>query len=401
MRPRFRAVPAGYGQSAAGLAAPATLVFEGDRERLQVATSAIGLGIDLREDGLAVVAARPAEQELLLAGLEETGSEHAAALRRYLTPVHTWRVDGRAIDVTRPVIMGILNLTVDSFSGDGVGTNVAAALRHAEALREAGAAIIDTGAESARANRPTTGEAVEAAIAGDVIGALVREGHVVSVDTYKPVVARRALEAGAAIVNDISGLTVGTGAAEEAMRSGAGYVLNYSFSPPKRRPDAPPRYADVVGETIEWMAQRLSTLDAIGLGREAVVVDPGIAFGKNHDEDLQMLRRAGELLSLGQPVLLAHSRKNFIGSVTGGLPAGRDLETHVVTAMAAAQGVRIFRVHDVAGTQRALAMAVAIADARAGQFAPDEGSWPWKAGSGATHMTVATPDKAAPPGQRW
>lgn len=401
MTPGFRAIPAGYGQSAAGLAAPATFVFQGDRERLQVATSALGLGIDLREDGIAVVAASLAEQRLFLAALEDEGSAHAAALRRYLGPVQAWRAGGRAIDVTRPVIMGILNLTADSFSGDGVGTNVAAALRHAEALREAGADIIDTGAESARADRPIADEAAEAAIVGDVIGALVRDGHVVSVDTYKPAVARRAIEAGASIVNDISGLTVGQGAAEEAMRSGAGYVLNYSFSPPKRRPDAPPRYADVVGETIAWMAERLAALEAIGLPREAVVVDPGIAFGKSHDEDLQMLRRVGELLSLGQPVLLAHSRKNFIGSVTGGAPADRDLETHVVSAMAAAQGVKIFRVHDVAGTRRALAMASAIAEAVAGKFAPDEGSWPWKAGAGATHMTVATPDKAAPPGQRW
>jgi dihydropteroate synthase len=223
---------------------------------------------------------------------------------------------------------------------------------------------------------------------------------VVSVDTYKGHVARAALAAGAHLINDISGLTQGSDAASEAAAARAGYVLNYSYSVPKRRPDAPPRYADVVVETLAWMYDHLDALRAIGLKDEAIAIDPGIAFGKSHDEDLQVLRRAGEFHSLGLPLLLAHSRKNFIGSVSGRSPIGRDLETHVVTAEARLQGVQIFRVHDVAGTRRAVAMADALV-APAGRYAPDATSWPWAAGASAAHMTNASPDKPAPSGQRW
>jgi dihydropteroate synthase len=297
--------------------------------------------------------------------------------------------------------MGILNLTEDSFSGDGVGTDGTAALRRAEALREAGADLIDVGAESARADRPVLDEGGEARTVAGAVAALVREGHVVSSDTYKPAVARAALESGAEAVNDISGLTLGPGAAQEARRAGAGYVLNYSYSVPKRRPDTPPLYSDVMTETVGWMEGRLAELRAAGLPRESVVIDPGIAFGKSHDEDLQVLRRIGELRTFGQPVLLAHSRKNFIGSVTGRAPTERDLETHIASVLAFEQGVRIFRVHDVAGTRRALRMAEAVVEHRAGDFGPDGESWPWRAGASAAHMTTASPDKEAPSGQRW
>jgi dihydropteroate synthase len=297
--------------------------------------------------------------------------------------------------------MGIVNLTDDSFSGDGVGRNLDAALRRAAELRDAGADIIDAGAESARADRPVLDARQEADLAATVIAALVREGHYVSSDTYKLEVARAALQAGAAIINDISGLTLGTGAAEEAAMAGAGYVLNYSYSVPKRRPDSPPVYTDVVAETLGWVFERVEQLRALGLEDAQVAIDPGIAFGKSHDEDLQVLRRVGEFTTLGLPVLLAHSRKNFIGSVNGRPPADRDLETHVATALAYAQGARIFRVHDVAGARRALEIARAIASGRPGDYAPDATSWPWAADASATHMTAAQPDKPAPKGQRW
>jgi dihydropteroate synthase len=160
-------------------------------------------------------------------------------------------------------------------------------------------------------------------------------------------------------------------------------------------------YADVVAETVAWMAERLAVLRAAGVAGEHVAIDPGIAFGKSHDEDIQVLRRLGELRTLGQPILLAHSRKNYIGSINGQVPAERDLETHVSSALAYEQGARIFRVHDPAGARRALAITAAIVDAGAGAFAPDGASWPWRAGASAAHMTKAEPDKAAPKGQRW
>ena len=170
---------------------------------------------------------------------------------------------------------------------------------------------------------------------------------------------------------------------------------------PKRRPNQRPEYEDVVTETLAWMFERVSELRAAGLAEAQIVVDPGIAFGKSHDEDLQVLRRLGELRSLGLPVLLAHSRKNFIGSVNGQPPTDRDLETHVVAALAYTQGARIFRVHDVAGARRALEMASALSDGEAGTFAPDPESWPWRSGAGTAHAATADASPPPPPGQRW
>ncbi|WP_322797090.1 dihydropteroate synthase [Tepidiforma sp.] len=400
-RPRLRVVPPGAGMLAAEPEAPFIVHVAGERELLQAVTSALGLGVDLRQEDEAVVAASRRDLERLATALEVEGAEAGRRLRAFLWPVRGWRLRTRVLPLERAVVMGILNLTDDSFSGDGVGRDVAAALRAAESLRAAGADLIDVGAESARADRPVLEPAQEAEIVARAVEALVREGHAVSSDTYKPEVARAALAAGAELVNDISGLTLGTRAAAEAARAGAGYVLNYSYSVPKRRPDSPPVYEDVVTETVAWMEERLEMLWEAGLEREQVAIDPGIAFGKSHDEDLQMIRRIGELGTFGMPLLLAHSRKNFIGSVGGLPPAERDLETHVVSALAFAQGVRIFRVHDVAGARRALEMAAAVAAREAGAFAPGEGSWPWRAGASAAHMTRAEPAIAPPPGQRW
>lgn len=398
--PSFRVVPAGPAHLASDPEAPFTAWFTGDRDRLQVATSSVGLGIDLRTDEARVVASR-AELQALHTALTELGSPHGKRLGRFLEPVQGWKLRTRTLRTDAPTIMGILNLTEDSFSGDGVGSNIAAAVRRAIELREAGADIIDVGAESARADRPTQNEEAEAQIVAAAVAALVREGLVVSSDTYKPGVARAALAAGAELVNDISGLTLGTGAATAASEAGAGYVLNFSFSVPKKRPPSPPAYEGVMVYTVGWMEQRLAELESAGLARETIAIDPGIAFGKSHDEDVQVLRRIGELQTFGQPVLLAHSRKNFIGSVNGKPPAERDLETHIASALAYAQGVRVFRVHDPAGARRALEIASAIIDGEAGSMAPDASSWPWRAGASAAHMTKAAPDKAAPTGQRW
>ena len=372
-------------------------------ERLILSTSACGLGIELGGETAVVRGSRSdfarLEEELRARG----ESRVAEALHRYLHPVPGWQLRTRTLPLNQPQIIGILNLTNDSFSGDGVGTDATAALRHAAELQLAGADIIDVGGESARADRPVVEAGEEARLMAAVIAALVRERHVVSCDTYKAAVAQAALDAGAEIINDISGLTIGSEAAEAAARAGAGYVLNYSYSEPKRRPPSPPLYDDVVAETLAWMEPRIARLDAMGLGRDRVAVDPGIAFGKSHDEDIQIVRRIGELQTFGQPVMLAHSRKNYIGSVATGsaAPASRDLETHITTAIAYQQGVRLFRVHDVAGTVRALGMAAALTTSASGEFAPDGESWPWRAGASAAHMTTAAPDKRAPAGQRW
>jgi len=380
--------------------APWLVYFGQEAGTVALATSACGLGMTVSA-GVARVMANRAQLGVLLDELERRGAESATYLRRYLSPVRAWRLRTTELTLDQPRIMGILNLTEDSFSGDGVGSDIERALGKAEALREAGADILDVGAESARADRPALDAGVEAQLVGRVVKGLAREGHIVSADTYKPEVARAALDAGAEIINDISGLTAGTGAAGEAAPAGAGYVLNYSYSVPKRRPESPPVYGDVVCETVGWMFERVAQLRACGLSDEQVAIDPGIAFGKSHDEDLQVLRRIGEMASLGLPVLLAHSRKNFIGSVSGRPPDDRDLETQIAAAQAFLQGVRVFRVHDVAGARRALQMARALSPGEPGRFRPDSESWPWQAGASASHVSGLPPDRAAPEGQRW
>ena len=400
MRPLLRAIPPAAWTLATDGEAEHIAFFGDDLERLALATSALGLGLTVA-DGAGRVAASAGDLGRLAAELERRGSPLAGPLGRYLAPVERWEAGAHTLALDPPLVMGIVNLTDDSFSGDGVGTDVGAALARAEQLRTEGADIIDVGAETARASRPQLEARAEAAIAGPAVAALVREGHLVSIDTYKREVAEVAIEAGAAIVNDISGLTLGTEAAEAAAQGGAGYVLNYSYTVPKHRPDPAPVYGDVVTETVSWMAERLAALEAAGLPRERIAIDPGIAFGKSHDEDLQALRRLPELHTFGQPLLLAHSRKNYIGSVSGTGPEDRDLETHVTTALAYAQGARLFRVHDVAGTRRALAMAAAIATAPAGAFAPDEGSWPWAEGATAPEAIAQQALIEPPAGQRW
>ena len=400
MIPVFRAVPPSPAQLAADADAPHIVYLAAARDLLALATSAAGIGIDLSRE-VARVVASSAELGRLARELEHTDAALARRVQRYLHTGGVWKLRTHELQLDRPHVMGILNLTDDSFSGDGVGADLTAALRRASELREAGASIIDVGAESARADRPALEAEAEATLVESVVAALAREGHLVCSDTYKPLVARAALDSGAEIVNDISGLTLGTGAAVEVARAGAGYILNYSYSAPKRRPDSPPRYVDVVEETVAWMEKRLSEVEAIGLSRSQVAIDPGIAFGKSHDEDITVLRRLGELRSAGLPILLAHSRKNFIGSINGRPPAERDLETHVLSALAYEQGARIFRVHDPAGAVRALEMAAALASQPSAAFAPDSNSWPWRAGTSAAHMTTAEPDKAAPQGQRW
>ncbi|GAB4326221.1 MAG: hypothetical protein Kow0010_09260 [Dehalococcoidia bacterium] len=399
MIPPLRIIPPPPWSLASDPGMPFTAVFPAN-DGLSLATAACGLGIE-RDGSTARVRGTRDDLARLAAALEARSLPGASELRRFLDARPAWRLRSRTLDLSSPVIMGILNLTTDSFSGDGVGLEMDAALRRAEALRNAGADIIDVGAETARANRPALDPDDEAARVGPVIAALAGEGHTVSVDTYKATVARAALDAGAEIVNDISGLTAGEGALHEALRAGAAYVLNYSYSPPKRRPDPPPAYQDVVVETIAWFYGRLAALGRAGLPHDQVAIDPGIAFGKSHDEDLQVLRRLGEFASLGHPVLLAHSRKNVIGSVTGSGPAERDLETHIVTALAYARGARIFRVHDVAGTLRALRIAAAMTTAMPGDFAPGVDTWPWAAGATASHATAGESTVEAPRGQRW
>jgi dihydropteroate synthase len=278
----------------------------------------------------------------------------------------------------RTYVMAILNLTNNSFSGDGTGTDVDAAVRRATQAAADGADILDLGAESARADVPVRDADEEAQFVGEAVRRIAAEaGILISADTYKQVVAEAALQAGACIINDIGGFKYDTGTAQAAAKYGAALVINYTFERPKIRPAEPPRYDDLIGAHMVFFRDRIAKAEAAGVAREALILDPGIAFGKSHDEDLEVLRRLGEFRVLGRPLLVAASRKHFIGSVTGLPPDQRDEATAAVTALNIAYGADIVRVHDVRTTVRAARIADAIVRGRAGAYAATAASWPW------------------------
>lgn len=282
----------------------------------------------------------------------------------------------------RTYIMGIINVTSDSFSGDGLLGDLDAAVRRGVRFVEEGADILDVGGESARADVRALTEEEEIARVAPVIERLAREtGAVISIDSYKPPVVEAALQAGARFINDIGGFMLGTGTAELAARYGVPLVINYTYERPKRRPDAPPRYDDLIGAHLAFFRDRIARAIALGVPREQIVIDPGIAFGKSHDEDLTILRELRAFTVLEQPILIAASRKHLIGSVLGLPPDDRLEGTAAIIALSIANGADIVRVHDVRAMARVAKMTDAIVRARPGDFAPGPDTWPWAAGA--------------------
>lgn len=278
----------------------------------------------------------------------------------------------------RTYVMAIVNLTDDSFSGDGVGDDLGAALRMAVAAQAAGADIIDIGGETARADRPVRDEDEEAHLVGDAVRRISREvDAVISVDTYKGAVAAAAIEAGAHMVNDIAGFKHGDATARIAGAAGAAFVVNYTYERPKIRPASPPVYDDLIEAHLAFLRDGAATARKAGVAQNSIIVDPGIAFGKSHDEDIEVLRRLAEFRALRYPVLVAASRKHFIGSVTGQSPADRDEATAAVAALNVAYGADIVRVHDVRTAVSAIRIADAIVRGRSGDFAATAATWPW------------------------
>lgn len=290
-------------------------------------------------------------------------------------------------------IMAILNLTNDSFSGDGVGTDLDAAVRRAVQAQADGADIIDVGGESARADVPVREESEEAAQVAAAIERIVAETDLlVSADTYKGVVAEAAVQAGAHIINDIGGLLHDTATAEVAARYGAALVINYTRERPKIRPSTPPVYDDLMAEHIAFLRRQADVARRLGVADDSLIVDPGIAFGKSHAEDIEVLRRLDELHAVGPPVLVAASRKHFIGSATGLDASERDEATAAVTVLAIAGGADLVRVHDVRGNARAAAMADIVVRGRLDDLKPSAESWPWAAYARPVPGTTISPD---------
>ncbi len=285
--------------------------------------------------------------------------------------------------------MGILNVTDDSFSGDGLLGDSDAAIRRGVAFVRDGADILDIGGESARADVRSLSPNEEIDRVCPVIERLRRETDVVlSIDSYKPAVIEAAITAGARFVNDIGGFKLGADSAHVAARYGVPLVINYTYERPKVRPSSPPVYTDVIAEHLRFFHDRIDSAVAQGMNRNQLVLDPGIAFGKSHDEDLGVLRRLHEFAALGLPLLVAASRKHFIGSVLGLPPADRLEGTAAVIAISIAHGADIVRVHDVRAMTLVARMADAIERLEPGAFAPTSESWPWAAGASAIPGTT-------------
>jgi dihydropteroate synthase len=256
------------------------------------------------------------------------------------------------------LIMGIVNVTPDSFSEGGRYLDPEAAIAHGRELLVGGADILDVGGESTRPGAAAVGAAEEAARVLPVIGALAADGARVSVDTSKAEVAAAALGAGAEIVNDVTALADPAMAAVCA-EAGCGLVLMHMKGTPRTMQDDP-TYGDVVAEVREFLAGRVEAAVAAGIDRERIWVDPGIGFGKTVEHNLELIARLDRIAALGRPVVVGASRKNFIGAITG-RPVDQRLGGSIAAVVSAvAAGASVLRVHDVAATAEALRVAEPI-----------------------------------------
>ncbi|HJX04410.1 MAG TPA: dihydropteroate synthase [Thermoplasmata archaeon] len=258
-----------------------------------------------------------------------------------------------------PRVMGIVNNTPDSFSGDGVGGDVELAVRRGLAMFESGADLVDVGGESTRPGADPVSSDIEIARTLPVVERLARASPGrVSIDTMKPEVAQSALFAGASIVNDVSGLRDPKMIEVVAEHDAATIIMHMKGEP--RTMQAAPRYKDVVADILGFLEDRVAAAEKGGVPSAKIMVDPGIGFGKTLEHNLEILSRLREFKVLGKPVVIGVSRKSFIGKLTGS-PAQERLEGSLAAAVLAVnEGADIVRVHDVLQTVQALKVANAI-----------------------------------------
>jgi dihydropteroate synthase len=262
------------------------------------------------------------------------------------------------LSLAKPRIMGIVNTTPDSFSDGGRWVDARAAIRHALKLREDGADILDVGGESTRPGAAAVPAEEEIRRVLPVIEALVGYSCVVSVDTRKPEVMRAALDAGAAMVNDVMALRE-PGALQVVVASDAAVCLMHMQGEPHSMQHAP-RYADVVEEVKVFLQGRVRTCATAGIGRERLVIDPGFGFGKTLQHNLDLLKHLESLTEIGVPVMAGLSRKSMLGTLTGRDVGEREFAGVAAHLAAVARGARLVRVHDVAAMRDALAIWSAV-----------------------------------------
>ena len=260
----------------------------------------------------------------------------------------------------RTLIMGVLNVTPDSFHDGGKYTSTDAALRHAETMVEEGADIIDVGGESTRPGSEGVSEEEELARVVPVIRAIrKRLDTPLSIDTTKAGVARAALDEGASIVNDISGLKFGTGVAGAAAEYGAAMVLMHTSSRPRDMQEKT-EYESLPDDIIKSLGESIRKAVAAGVREESIIIDPGFGFGKTASQNLTLLKELGRFREIGRPILIGTSHKSFIGAVAGG-PSGSRLEgTAATVAIGIMNGASIVRVHDVGYMKKIVLMADAV-----------------------------------------
>lgn len=275
-----------------------------------------------------------------------------------LSPLASLRAGRFSLALERPLIMGVVNVTPDSFSDGGRFLGTQQAVEHARILIEEGADILDIGGESSRPGAEPVGLDEELRRVMPVLEKLGGLPVPVSVDTCKPEVMRRAIAAGAAMVNDINALRE-PGALEAVAESQSAVCLMHMQGEP-RTMQQDPHYEDVVSEVAEFLAQRVEAAQQAGISRERIVIDPGFGFGKNTGHNLELLRGLPRIAGLGQPVLVGLSRKSLFGKITGKPVADRVSANVAAALLAAERGAALVRVHDVAATRDALLVLNAI-----------------------------------------
>ena len=265
-----------------------------------------------------------------------------------------WQTTRFQIDLSRPQVMGIVNVTPDSFSDGGQHAGTAAALRHCEQLLKEGADILDIGGESTRPGSPAVALDEELARVLPIVREAVRLDVPVSVDTYKPEVMRAVLDLGADIVNDIWALRQGDALQAVASHPSCGVCLMHMHRDPQTM-QAAPMDGDVVQPVRAFLRERADALLALGVATDRITLDPGIGFGKTVAQNFSLLARQAELLDLGYPLLAGWSRKSSLGAVTGReQPADRVSASVAAALLAVDRGARVVRVHDVRDTVDAL-----------------------------------------------
>ncbi|WNO53586.1 dihydropteroate synthase [Stakelama saccharophila] len=329
----------------------------------QVARIAGGLVWFAAYEVIAVVDGRRAvQQPVAVTDFDAFAEALPAAQRERLTvlaahiaaPRGAIRAGERTLRLDQPLVMGILNMTPDSFSDGGRHDDADAAAQAAFDMGAAGAAMVDVGGESTRPGAKAVWEGDEIARVVPVIERLARSGTPVSIDTRKAAVMEAALAAGAHVVNDVAALLWDERALEVVARAGCPVVLMHSPDP-ARGPHGGDGYGDVLIETFDWLERRIEAVAGSGVARGNILVDPGIGFGKSMADNLALLNGLSLFHGLGCPVLLGASRKRMIGALSNEAPAGERLGGSIALALKGAeQGVQMLRVHDVAETVQAL-----------------------------------------------